>query len=117
MTNLDQKQCVPCRGGVPPMKVDLIQEYLGKIDRTWKLDPTIPPADGGGVKLVKEFEFKDFNLALKFINQVGEIAETEQHHPDIHLTNWNKVKIVLFTHKIKGLHSNDFILAAKIDKL
>lgn len=68
-------------------------------------------------KLEREFKFKDFSEALEFVNKVGEIAELDDHHPDINLYNWNKVTITLWTHKIKGLFLNDFILAAKIDEL
>jgi 4a-hydroxytetrahydrobiopterin dehydratase len=68
-------------------------------------------------KIEKEFKFKDFKESLAFINKVGAIAEEENHHPDINLHNWNKVKISLSTHAIKGLSDNDFIMAAKIDLL
>ena len=66
-------------------------------------------------KIEKDFKFKDFKEAMTFVNKVGAIAEEENHHPDINLHNWNKVKITLSTHAIKGLSDNDFILAAKID--
>ena len=68
-------------------------------------------------KIEKDFKFKDFKEALSFVNRVGAIAEKENHHPDINLHNWNKVKITLSTHAIKGLSDNDFIMAAKIDLL
>ena len=68
-------------------------------------------------KIEKDFKFKDFKEAMTFVNKVGAIAEEENHHPDINLHNWNKVKITLSTHAIKGLSDNDFILAAKIDLL
>ena len=68
-------------------------------------------------RLKKFFEFKDFVEAMKFINKVAEIAETEGHHPNINIHDWNKVDLEIYTHKIRGLHENDFILAAKIDQL
>lgn len=69
------------------------------------------------VKIEKTYKFKDFKDALVFVNKVGEIAETEQHHPNINLFGWNKVKITLTTHAIKGLSENDFIVAAKIEEI
>lgn len=69
------------------------------------------------VKIEKTYKFKDFKDALVFVNKVGEIAETEQHHPNINLFGWNKVKITLTTHTIKGLSENDFIVAAKIEEI
>lgn len=69
------------------------------------------------VKIVKQFKFKNFKEALAFVNKVGELAESENHHPNIFLYGWSKVKITLTTHALKGLSENDFILAAKIDAL
>lgn len=103
---LSKKRCVACEGGMPPMPDFLIKRYLNKVKK-WKL------RNG---KLYKEFKFKDFKDALKFVNKVGRIAEKEGHHPDIYFT-WGKCSIELYTHSIKGLSENDFILAAKIDKL
>ena len=68
-------------------------------------------------KLVREFKFKNFIKALDFTNRVGKLAEVQGHHPDIYIHSYNKVRIKIWTHEIKGLHKNDFILAAKIDKL
>ena len=70
----------------------------------------------GELKIGKEYKFKNFKLALAFVNQVGDVAEKEGHHPDIHL-GWGRVKIVSYTHAVSGLSDNDFILAARIDKL
>lgn len=104
--NLSQKKCVPCRGGVAPMKEEEIKKYMPMIpDWTWE--------EG---KLSRRFQLKNFKEAIAFVNKVAEIAEIEQHHPNISVYGWNKVKLTLFTHKIKGLHLNDFILAAKIDR-
>lgn len=69
------------------------------------------------MKLQREFKFKDFKEALSFVNRVGDLAEAEGHHPNILIHNWNRVNLELYTHKINGLHENDFILAAKIERL
>lgn len=108
MDSLSQKHCVPCEGDVEPLKGDQLGQYLNKLDTKWEvLDEK---------KIKSKFEFKDFNEAIKFVNKVAEIAEQEQHHPDLHIY-YNKVKIVLWTHSIGGLSVNDFILAAKINKI
>jgi 4a-hydroxytetrahydrobiopterin dehydratase len=100
---------VPCEGGILPFTPQQIRAYLPQIDPEWQVVNQI--------KLVRGFKFKNFVAAIKFVNQVAEIAEAEGHHPNIHLTNWNQVTLKLYTHKIGGLHENDFILAAKIDSL
>ena len=111
MTDLDKKKCVPCKGGIPPFDVSVIHKYLKKIDG-WNVIK-----DKNKVFfLEKEFKFKNFSESQKFINYVGDIAEIEGHHPDINF-GWGYAKIKIFTHKIQGLVENDFILAAKIDKL
>jgi 4a-hydroxytetrahydrobiopterin dehydratase len=107
MTELADKKCVPCRGGVPPLKgTDL--DALKKQVPGWDV-----------VKehhLKKAFSFPDFQSALDFVNRVGAVAEEQGHHPDIFLA-WGKVEITIWTHKIDGLTESDFILAAKIDRL
>ena len=105
MSNLADKQCVPCQGGIPPMKEEEISKYLKKV-KNWEV------IENHQIK--KKFKFKDFKSALKFVNEVGEIAEEEDHHPNICFT-WGEVIIEIYTHKIDGLHENDFILASKID--
>ena len=106
MSELAIKECIPCKGGVPPLKG---QELTGLLDRL-----------GGGWRVVaehhleKEYRFKDFRTALAFTNRVGELAESQGHHPDIYLS-WGKVKLTIWTHKIDGLTEGDFIFAAKAD--
>lgn len=105
--NLSQQHCVPCQGGIPPMPDEEIQKLLPQVPQ-WYIE------EG---KLVRNFKFNNFKEALAFINRVGELAESEGHHPDILLHRWNNVKLILYTHKINGLHENDFILASKIDQI
>ncbi len=108
MTDLTQKKCVPCEGGTVPLQEAQIQEYLSQLKTAWGVIEQ--------KKIRKEFKFKDFKEALNFVNQVGELAEQENHHPDISLA-WGKVVIELSTHAINGLSENDFILAAKIEQM
>lgn len=106
MTNLTQKKCKPCEGGVAPLKKEELPPYLSQIENWEATDKEIS----------KIFEFKNFKEALEFVNKVGEIAEEQGHHPDIFLHSYKKVKISLSTHAIDGLSENDFIVAAKIDE-
>ena len=107
--NLTSKKCVPCEGGTPPFGEEKIKEYLPELKTQWSVV--------NGKKLRQDFIFKNFASAVAFVNRVAEIAETEGHHPDILIHGWNKVQINLSTHAIGGLSENDFILAAKIEKL
>jgi len=107
MSVLAQKTCIPCRGGVPPLKgeeLDALQEKLGN---GWQII--------NEHHLEKEYIFADFRQALDFTVKVGEVAENQDHHPDIYLV-WGKVKLTIWTHKIDGLTESDFILAAKADQ-
>lgn len=106
--DLSKKHCVPCRGGVPPLKGEELIKLLKKLGNHWKVIDEH--------HLEKEYTFHDFKEALLFTNKVGEIAEEERHHPDI-LLSYGKVKIQLWTHKIDGLTESDFILAAKCDNV
>ena len=106
-SSLTQKSCVPCRGGVPPLKGKALETLCREV-ADWKVVEDH--------HLVKNFRFKDFKTALDFVNQVGELSEREWHHPDLVLA-WGKVNVKIYTHKIDGLSENDFILAAKIDCL
>ncbi len=107
MAGLAEKTCVPCKGGVPPLKGDELERILKQVPE-WK-----------AVKehhLVRTYTFPDFKQALDFVNRVGEVAEKQGHHPDI-LLAWGRAEITLWTHKIDGLTESDFIMAAKIDQL
>jgi len=111
MKNLDQKNCIPCRGGVSPFDISEIHKYLKKVDG-WDVKKNKDEI----YFLEKNFKFKNFSESQKFVNMVGNIAETEGHHPDI-IFGWGYATIQIFTHKIKGLVESDFILAAKINKI
>jgi len=109
MTNeLAKMQCVPCKGGVPPLKGEGLENLHKQLNGDWMV------VDDH--HLEKQYKFKNFRQALAFTNQVGELAEAEGHHPDIYLA-WGKVKLMVWTHKIDGLTESDFIFAAKIDEL
>ena len=103
---LVQKKCIPCEAGTPPLDEEKVNELLMQISG-WDLK------EG---HLYKKFKFKNFVEAMKFINSVAEIAESEGHHPDFGV-HYNKVEIEIWTHAINGLSENDFILAANIDKI
>jgi 4a-hydroxytetrahydrobiopterin dehydratase len=108
--DLTQKTCVPCRGDEPAFTQTQVEEYKPQVPE-WELVD-----DKGVLKLKRAFKFKDFVGALTFTQQVGEAAEKQGHHPVIR-TEWGKVTVTWWTHKIKGLHQNDFIMAAKTDQL
>lgn len=107
--SLLEKRCIPCQGGEPRLSSLEIENYLKEVGEDWRLFEK-------ELKIEREFKFTDFKEAMKFINEVAKVAEQEGHHPDIHV-HYNKVMLVLWTHKIGGLHENDFILAAKINNI
>ena len=104
---LASKQCVPCRGGVPPLTGNELQALSQQLGNGWEV------VDAH--HLSKEFTFKNFTEALAFVNLVGEVAEEQNHHPDLYLA-WGKVRVEIWTHKINGLTESDFIFAAKTDQ-
>jgi 4a-hydroxytetrahydrobiopterin dehydratase len=105
---LVEQSCTPCRGGIPPLGIDEAMRYLEQAP-AWNL------IDDGG-QIQRTFWFSNFRESLNFARDVGELAETERHHPDVAF-GWGYTTISLRTKKIKGLHQNDFIMAAKIDRL
>ena len=111
MSNLKDKRCVPCEGGVVPFDISEIHKYQKKVDG---LD--ISKDNKENFFLNKRFNFNNFIESQDFINKVGEISEDEGHHPDISF-GWGYAEIKITTHAIEGLSENDFILAAKIDQL
>ena len=109
MTNeLSKKQCIPCKGGVSPLKGENLENIHKQLNGNWMIVDEH--------HLEKEYIFSNFRQALAFTNQVGELAEAEGHHLDIYLS-WGKVKLMVWTHKIDGLTESDFIFAAKVDVL
>ena len=111
MSALHNKKCIPCRGGVLPFDISEIHKYLKQVDG-WDVKKN----EIESYFIEKNFKFKNFSDSQKFINEVGNIAEVEGHHPDIAF-GWGYAKVQIFTHKIKGLVESDFILAAKIEKI
>ena len=109
MTDITMKKCVPCESDIPPLFDDEIEEYQKQVPEWSVVRVDDVP------RLKRSFKFKDFAEALSFTNAIGEIAEEEGHHPVIELT-WGKVSVEWWTHNIKGLHENDFIMAAKTDQ-
>lgn len=105
-TPLTQRHCVPCEGGTPPMDSDTAREMIQQVPG-WEL---------GDNKLTRRFKFRNFAEAMAFVNRVAALAEAEGHHPDIHVS-WNRVRLDLTTHAIKGLSDNDFIMAARTNEL
>jgi 4a-hydroxytetrahydrobiopterin dehydratase len=106
---LRAKKCLPCEGGVEPATLEEAQAQLKRLTG-WRLIRD-------GQRIRKEWVVKNFMAAMKFFNQVAEVAEDDQHHPDLHLEGYRNVAIELWTHAIGGLSENDFILAAKIDEI
>ena len=107
--DLANRECVPCRGGVPPLPAAEAEALVARLGPNgWRLVE--------GHHLEKEYGFPDFVSALAFVNRVGELAEREGHHPDVHLA-WGRVRLEIWTHKIDGLTESDFVLAAKADRL
>lgn len=107
MCDLADMKCVPCRGGVPPLKGDELRRVSSQLPG-WNVV--------NEHHIEKTWSFPDFRQALVFVNRVGEIAEDQGHHPDIFLA-WGRVDVRIYTHKIDGLTESDFILGAKIDRL
>src|SRR6202140_374764 len=107
MAELAERQCVPCRGGVPPLRGEEIEKLLGRLDGWQAVNQH---------HLLKTYLFGDFRESLQFVNRIAELAEEQGHHPDI-CFGWGKAEVTIWTHKIDGLTESDFVLAAKIDKL
>jgi 4a-hydroxytetrahydrobiopterin dehydratase len=106
--SLRDKHCVPCEGKTKPLASDVVQQLAAEVP-DWRVLEY--------VKIEKTWKFKDFVEAIIFVNEVAHLAEDEGHHPNIHVTNYNTVTIDLYTHAIKGLSENDFIMASKIDAI
>jgi 4a-hydroxytetrahydrobiopterin dehydratase len=107
MSDLAERQCVPCRGGVPSLTAEEIQPLAAQVSDWEVVD---------GHHLERKYKFSNFAETLNFVNRIGELAEAQGHHPDI-CFGWGKADVWIWTHKIDGLTESDFVLAAKIDKL
>lgn len=108
MRCLGDRICEPCSGGVPALAADIVARLLGELSDGWRV--------AEGHHLEKSYVFPDFRQALDFVVRVGELAEAEGHHPEIHLS-WGLVRVMTWTQKVDGLTDNDFILAAKVDRI
>jgi 4a-hydroxytetrahydrobiopterin dehydratase len=107
VSDLAEKECVPCKGGVPPLKGEELERLAHQLPGWEVVDEH---------HLRRRFRFKNFREALDFVNRVGELAEEQKHHPDI-CFGWGRAEITVFTHKIDGLTESDFVFAAKVDRL
>jgi 4a-hydroxytetrahydrobiopterin dehydratase len=105
--DLADKQCVPCKGGTPPLSASEIEPLLSRLEG-WTVEDN--------KKLTKSYPFKNFLEPVRFVNAITEVAEAEGHHPDLYV-RWGEVRVCLWTHKVNGLTESDFIMAAKIDKV
>jgi 4a-hydroxytetrahydrobiopterin dehydratase len=108
MANLAERECVPCKGGVPPLRGEDLVRLSQQLGKGWRVV--------NEHHLERDFTFENFRQALDFTNRVGALAEAQQHHPDVYLA-WGKVKLTLWTHKIDGLTESDFVFAAKVNAL
>lgn len=108
MTELYKKKCVPCEGGVPSLEPDQVQGYKKEVNENWKVIDN--------KKIRRDFSFVNFKQTMDVANKIADIAEEEGHHPDLYIS-YGKLGVELWTHAVNGLTENDFILAAKIDKI
>ena len=106
--DLAKMKCMGCAGMTEPLGEEKCEQLLSRLNEGWEIS--------GQGQLVKKYRFKNFRLGLDFVNKVGLVAEEQGHHPDIYIA-WGKVDITLWTHKVRGLTEDDFIVAAKIDEI
>jgi len=111
MNDLSKKKCVPCSGDIPAFTEDQIKNFKSKIEK-WDVKKN----EKGYFYLSKDYKFENFEKSLNFVNKVSQIAENENHHPDLKF-GWGYANIIIFTHAINGLAESDFVLAAKIDEI
>lgn len=113
---LAQRACVPCRGGVPPLTREELAPLLAQIDAAWNARDVPDERRGSVTMLQREYRFANFKDAMAFANRIADVAEEQQHHPDLHVA-WGKVGVDIWTHKIGGLTESDVVFAAKCDTL
>ena len=116
MSSLAERQCIPCRGDVPPLTREQLAPLLKQIDAAWDVRDVANERRGSVMLLARDYRFENFKDALQFAVRVGEMAEEQQHHPDLHVA-WGKVGIEIWTHKIGGLTESDVVFAAKCDAI
>ncbi len=116
MEKLADRQCVPCRGDVPPLTRQELAPLVMQIDAAWQVREVQDERRGAVLMLSREFTFRDFKDAMAFAVRVGNVAEEQRHHPDLHVA-WGKVRVDIWTHKIGGLTESDVVFAAKCDAL
>ena len=102
------EKCIPCQGGIPPLNKEEIKKFKNLVDDDWNVE--------NDKKIIREFVFSDYQTGINFTNKVAKLAEEEDHHPEI-ILEWGNVTVSWWSHKIKGLHKNDFICASKTDDL
>jgi len=102
------EKCIPCQGGIPPLNKKEIKKFKNLVDNDWNVE--------NDKKIIREFVFSDYQTGINFTNKVAKLAEEEDHHPEI-ILEWGNVTVSWWSHKIKGLHKNDFICASKTDDL
>ena len=116
MSGLAQRACIPCRGGVPPLGDEQIAPLLDQLSAGWQVVERADVKRSQVKILTRTYRFEDFAQAMRAAQRIGEMAEEQQHHPDLHVS-WGKLVVEVWTHKIGGLTESDFIFAAKCDAL
>lgn len=116
MSELAQRACIPCRGGVPPLSEDQIAPLLAQLGAGWHVVKRSDPKRESIELLTCTYAFENFAHAMKAAQRIGEMAEEQQHHPDLHVA-WGRLTVDVWTHKIGGLTESDFVFAAKCDAL
>ncbi len=114
--SLAERQCIPCKGDVPPLTRAQLAPLVAEIDGGWSVLDVADERRGSVTKLTREYRFGNFKDAMTFADRVGDMAEEQQHHPDLHVA-WGKMGVEIWTHKIGGLTESDVVFAAKCDAL
>ncbi|GAC1499224.1 MAG: 4a-hydroxytetrahydrobiopterin dehydratase [Vulcanimicrobiaceae bacterium] len=116
LKSLAERECIPCKGGVAPLTRAQLDPLLTQLDPSWTVLERESAKHGSSLLLSRAFRFADFTTAMAFANRVAEMAESQHHHPDLHVA-WGKAVVEIWTHKIGGLTESDFVFAAKCDAL
>jgi len=116
MSELAQRACIPCRGGVPPLDAEQIAPLLAQLGAGWHVVERADTKRGMVTILTCAYKFENFAEAMQAAQRIGAMAEEQQHHPDLHVS-WGRLAVEIWTHKIGGLTESDFIFAAKCDAL